>query len=110
MKWWSWVGLAVAAFLISRGNLALAAVLYLPAVAVLYVVSLWRHPHRKCRKCKGTGRQAGTMFTWGDRPCTTCGGGPRHRRWGTQFLYGGNQVWAEKTAVKARRRKARPLG
>ena len=77
-------------------------------VALAFVVSLVRHPHRRCRTCGGTGRQRGSMFTWADRPCTKCGGGPRHRRWGVQAMSRDKPVWAERAATRARERSERP--
>src|SRR5215475_925184 len=85
--------LALPALYLGHGNLVASAAFYALLVAAAYVVSLMRHPHRRCRACGGTGRHRGTMFTWGDRPCTTCGGGPRHRRWGVQAYRGDTQTW-----------------
>src|SRR5215475_12729700 len=97
--------LALPALYLGHGNLVASAAFYALLVAAAYVVSLMRHPHRRCRACGGTGRHRGTMFTWGDRPCTTCGGGPRHRRWGVQAYRGDTQTWAERAAARARRRR-----
>jgi len=100
--------LLLPALYFGHGNLAVSAALYAGLIVLAYVVSLIRHPHRRCRACGGTGRQRGAMFTWGDRPCTTCGGGPRHRRWGVQVSRPDTPTWAERAAARARKRKARP--
>jgi len=106
MIWWGI--LVLPALYLGHGNLAVSAGLYTLLVVAAYLVSLIRHPHRRCRSCGGTGRHKGAMFTWGDRPCTRCGGAPRHRRWGVQVSRGETQTWAERAAARARQRQARP--
>lgn len=105
---WRWLALAVPAVWLGHASLAGFIVIYLGLVGVAFAGSLLLHPHRKCRNCKGTGREQGAMFTWGDRPCSRCGGGPRHRRWGVQAFSGDKPVWAERNAGRARERRGRP--
>jgi hypothetical protein len=107
MTWW-WIVPVLPAFYLGRGRVADTVVFYVLFMAVCYGISLVLHPHRVCRHCKGTGRQRGAMFKWGDRPCTVCGGGPRHRRWGVQIFSREDPVWAERAAAVARKRSARP--
>lgn len=101
---------AIGAIAFSGGSLLRVFVYFVPAVGVLYWISLHRHPRRVCRGCGGTGRHRGAMFWWGDRQCTKCAGSPRHRRWGVQLFHGasGKQVWAEKAANKAKKRQSAP--
>jgi hypothetical protein len=108
MKWW--VLLAIGALVLARGAWMLAAVYFVPALGVCYLMSLHRHPRRVCRACGGTGRHRAAMFWWGDRACTKCAGSPRHRRWGVQLFHGaqGKQTWAEKAASQARQRPGAP--
>jgi hypothetical protein len=74
-----------------------------------YLVSLQVHPHRNCRSCDGTGRHSGAVWGYANRACGTCGGSPRHRRWGAQYLHASKQVRAEARAQAAGERRARPL-
>jgi hypothetical protein len=106
VRWW--LLLAVPAIWFGHSSLPRLAAIYAGFVAIAYVLSLILHPHRRCRNCNGTGREPGAMFTWGDRPCTRCGGGPRHRRWGVQVMSREKPVWAERSAVRARERAGRP--
>jgi hypothetical protein len=106
MVWW--LILAIPAFLLGRGNVVLIILFYGLFVGVAYVISLALHTNRRCRACKGTGRQKGSMFAWGDRACTTCGGQSRHRRWGAQVLYPQSKTYAERSSAKARGRRAAP--
>jgi hypothetical protein len=100
-----WLILIVPALLIGHGKLVPSLVSYAVAIAICYAVSLTRHSNRRCRACGGSGRQRGSMFTWGDRMCTTCGGQSRHRRWGAQLLYRNRRTHAERTAAEARKRR-----
>ena len=64
-------------------TLAIVALVVL-AVA-LYAVDLRRRPFTRCRRCKGTGRVAGsTSKRWG--PCPKCTGKPPRRRAGAQLV------------------------
>jgi hypothetical protein len=103
----AWILVVVAAVLIGRGHLDLTLAAFGGLALVCYLVSLLLHPNRRCRACKGTGRQRGAMFTWGDRLCSTCGGQSRHRRWGAQAFYGttGRRTLAEQRSRQARNRR-----
>jgi hypothetical protein len=100
--------LMVPAVLLGRGHAVPSLVWYAGIIAVCYVFSLALHSNRRCRTCRGSGRQRAAMFPWADRVCTSCGGASRHRRWGVQLFYSGNRTYAEKSAAKARIRRARP--
>ncbi len=106
MRWW--LALAVPAVWFGHRSIVAFLAIYGGLIGVAFIGSLFRHPYRRCRSCKGTGRQPGSMFFWSDRACTSCGGSPRHRRWGVQALSSDKPVWAERAAAKARERKARP--
>jgi hypothetical protein len=106
VRWW--LLLVVPAIILGYASTAQMVTIYVILVVVGYVVSLVLHPHRRCRNCKGTGREPGGMFTWGDRACTRCGGSPRHRRWGVRLLSPDKPVWAERSAAKAKDRAGRP--
>lgn len=106
VRWW--LLLVVPAIILGYASTAQMVTMYVLLVAAGYAVSLVLHPHRRCRLCKGTGRQAGGMFTWGDRPCTRCGGSPRHRRWGVRLFSPDKAVWAERASAKAKDRAGRP--
>jgi hypothetical protein len=104
-----WVVIVVVALVLSHGNLVVAGVIAAVPIAVFYRISLARHPFKVCRSCGGTGRTTGTMFFWSHRQCTNCGGQSRHRRFGTQRIYGDNPTWAERIASGARdSRRNRP--
>jgi hypothetical protein len=75
---------------------------------VFWLVSIWMTPFRRCRTCKGTGRQSGTLFTWANRQCPACGGAGRHRRYGVSPIYGDKQTRGEARAATARQRGNRP--
>jgi hypothetical protein len=99
--------LLVPAVLIGHGKPVPSLVSYAVIIAVCYVASLALHSNRRCRRCGGSGRQRGAMFTWGDRLCTTCGGQSRHRRWGVQAFYPQSKTYAERATAEARRRRGR---
>lgn len=103
MVWW--LVLLIPAFVLSRGKVELGILFYALFVGIAYLFSLGLHSNRRCRACKGSGRQRGAMFTWGDRPCKTCGGQSRHRRWGVQTFYPQRKTYSERTAPKARTRR-----
>jgi len=75
---------------------------------VLWLVSVWLTPFRRCRTCRGTGRQTGLMSTWGHRQCPSCGGAGRHRRYNVTTFFGNNLTRGEARAFRARSRRARP--
>jgi hypothetical protein len=99
--------LIVPALLIGHGKPVPSLLFYAVFVAVCYAVSLVRHPNRRCRTCRGSGRQRAAMFTWGDRVCTSCGGQSRHRRWGVQLFYPQSRTSAERARAEAGRRRGR---
>jgi hypothetical protein len=102
-----WLILIVPALLIGHGKPVPSLLTYVAIIAVCYVVSLGRHGNRRCRTCRGSGRQRAAMFPWADRICTSCGGASRHRRWGTQLIYRDRRTPAEDAAAEARRRRGR---
>ena len=61
-----------------------AAVLYF----VAYLISLWIHPFRKCRRCEGSGKVRDAIFTWGWSRCGRCSDGLVPRL-GTLLFAGG---------------------
>jgi hypothetical protein len=99
--------LLVPAILLGRGKPVPSLVIYAVIIVVCYVVSLARHPNRRCRTCRGSGRQRASMFTWGDRICTSCGGQSRHRRWGVQAFYPQSKTYAENARAEAGKRRGR---
>jgi hypothetical protein len=78
------------------------------AFVVLWAVSIHLTPFRRCRTCKGTGRQTGAVFTWAHRVCPTCAGSGRHRRYHVTAIYGSNLTRGERRAYAARFRRIRP--
>jgi hypothetical protein len=108
MKWW--VVLALAALVVGRGDWVVMGLVFVGGGAVLYWISLHRHPRRRCRACHGTGRHQGAMFWWGNRACTKCAGTPHHRRWGVQLFHGaaGKRTWAEERRFRATTRRGAP--
>jgi len=75
---------------------------------VLWLVSIWLTPFRRCRTCKGTGRQTGLMSTWAHRQCPNCGGSGRHRRYNVTTVFRNNLTRGEARAASARTRRNRP--
>ncbi|GAA0593990.1 hypothetical protein HPO96_06655 [Kribbella sandramycini] len=61
--------------------------LLLMAAFFLYVVSLSLHPNAKCNRCKGAGRHHGGIFSYAQRPCTSCKGRGVHPRIGRRILF-----------------------
>ena len=49
-----------------------------------YRVSLWLHPLRRCRRCRGTGKHRGAIFVRAYRLCRVCGGNGRRPRLGSR--------------------------
>lgn len=84
--------------------------LVLAAVAFggLWLVSINLTPFRRCRTCRGTGRQSGYLFTSAQRACPACGGSGRHRRYNVTTIYGSNQTRGERRARSAAQRRNRP--
>ena len=68
------------------GPTGMLIVLAVAAFAV-YVVSLSLHPNAKCNRCKGAGRHRGSVFTYAQRPCTSCKGRGVHPRLGRKVLF-----------------------
>ena len=57
------------------------------AAFALYVVSLSLHPNAKCNRCKGAGRHRGALFSYAQRPCSSCKGRGVHPRLGRRVLF-----------------------
>ena len=57
------------------------------AAFAFYVVSLSLHPNAKCGRCKGAGRHHGSLFSYAQRPCTSCKGRGVHPRIGRRILF-----------------------
>ena len=75
---------------------------------VMWLVSIWLTPFRRCRTCRGSGRLFGTMSTWAHRQCPTCGGTGRHRRYNVTTFFGNDLTRGEARASRARSRRSRP--
>lgn len=75
---------------------------------IIWLVSAWLMPFRKCRICKGTGRFYGALSTWAFKQCPSCGGTGRHRRYFVTTVFGDKLTRGEARAIKARRRRNRP--
>jgi hypothetical protein len=74
----------------------------------LWLGSVWLTPFRRCRACKGTGRQTGIMSTWAHRQCPSCAGSGRHRRYNVTTFFGNRLTRGEARALRARFRGNRP--
>ncbi|GAB3931718.1 hypothetical protein GCM10029976_036440 [Kribbella albertanoniae] len=61
--------------------------LLLMATFFMYVVSLSLHPNAKCNRCKGAGRHHGGIFSYAQRPCSSCKGRGVHPRIGRRILF-----------------------
>jgi hypothetical protein len=101
-------------WLIGAGLFAFAAppvatVLGAFVVVAGYLLSIQLHPHRSCRNCNGTGRNAGSVWAYANRMCGQCGGQGRHRRWGAQFFHRDTKVRAEARAGAAGQRRGKLL-
>jgi len=70
----------------SLGPTGMLLVLLMAAFA-LYVVSLSLHPNAKCNRCKGAGRHRGALFSYAQRPCSSCKGRGVHPRIGRKILF-----------------------
>ena len=77
--------LASAEQLPSNDGLAMLLVL-LGILAAGYVLSLVLHPLTHCRRCNGTPRSHGTVYTHAFRLCSGCSGSGRQRRFGARLL------------------------
>ena len=62
-------------------------VVLIMAACAAYVVSLSLHPNAKCNRCKGAGRHRGSIFSYAQRPCTSCKGRGVHPRLGRKVLF-----------------------
>jgi hypothetical protein len=73
-------------------HLSLRAILVLAGLALLFLaayrISLWIHPNRRCRPCKGTGKARGVIFTWARSYCRKCDGDGMVPRLGTLLIGG----------------------
>jgi hypothetical protein len=56
-----------------------------------YVLSLMLHPLTHCRRCDGTPRSYGAVYTHAFRLCSLCGGSGRQMRLGARLLGIGGQ-------------------
>ncbi|MFI5695662.1 hypothetical protein ACIA58_27675 [Kribbella sp. NPDC051586] len=61
--------------------------LLLMAAFALYVVSLSLHPNAKCNRCKGAGRHHGSIFSYAQRPCSSCKGRGIQPRLGRKLFF-----------------------
>jgi hypothetical protein len=61
--------------------------LLLMAAFGLYVVSLSLHPNAKCGRCKGAGRHHGSIFSYAQRPCSSCKGRGIQPRLGRKLFF-----------------------
>jgi DnaJ-class molecular chaperone len=61
--------------------------LLLMAAFALYVVSLSLHPNAKCSRCKGAGRHHGSLFSYAQRPCSSCKGRGIQPRLGRRLFF-----------------------
>ena len=103
---------AITAALVSlliHGGIAGWAVISVAVYALLYALSLPRRPFSSCRKCGGSGRHKGLLFTYAHRQCPTCGGSGRHRREGLVIFRNSQPTRAEVQARAAASRRNRPL-
>lgn len=57
-----------------------------------YRISLWLHPHAQCRRCGGTGKVGGVLFSWSRAWCGKCGGSGMVPRLGTLMTGWGNRA------------------
>ncbi len=77
-------------------------------LAIAYLVSLRLHPRVSHRKCNGTGRHHGAIFTWTTRKCGRCDGG-RIVRFGARY-WGPDHIRSEHATGKQAREAARDQG
>ena len=63
-------------------TLALVALLAGGVLVLSHFISVYLHPYRPCRSCKGSGIAKGSIFTFSHRACPNCGGKSRFRRVG----------------------------
>jgi hypothetical protein len=106
-----WVFLLIIAFAVGDGgthDAGLAAVITVAVGFLVWMVSVWLTPFRKCRVCKGAGRFNGTLSTWAVRQCPSCGGRGVHRRYFVTTVFGDKLTRGEARARKARTRRNRP--
>lgn len=60
-------------------------ILLILGAAVAWVIRLWLWPLARCRRCDGSGNNAGsTGRRWGN--CRTCGGTGRRERFGSRLV------------------------
>ncbi len=106
-----WVFIIAAVFFASAArthDAGTAAVITVAVAFLIWLVSVWLTPFRRCRICKGTGRFRGVLSTWAQRPCPSCGGFGRHRRYFVTTVFGEKLTRGEARARKARARRNRP--
>jgi hypothetical protein len=106
-----WVIVLTVVFAIGTANThdaGTGAVIAVAAGFIMWLVSVWLTPFRKCRICKGTGSFSGSLSTWAFRQCPSCGGSGRHRRYFVTMVFGDKLTRGETRAIKARTRRNRP--
>jgi hypothetical protein len=106
-----WVFLLVIVFIASAGrthDAGAGAVITVAVGFLVWLVSVWLTPFRRCRVCHGTGRFNGILSTWANRSCPSCGGSGRHRRYFVTTVFGEKLTRGEARARKARARRNRP--
>jgi hypothetical protein len=106
-----WVIIIAAVFFASDARTheaGTAAVITVAVAFLMWMVSVWLTPFRRCRTCKGTGRFHGVLSTWAQRQCPSCGGIGRHRRYLVTTVFGDKLTRGEARARKARARRSRP--
>jgi hypothetical protein len=57
-------------------------------VVVAYLISIRLHPLTTCRRCNGSSRHKGAVYSYGFRPCRRCKGAGSKRRLGAR-VFGG---------------------
>ena len=106
-----WVFLLIIVFAASAGrahDAGTGAVITVAIGFLVWMISVWLTPFRRCRTCNGTGRLNGMLSTWATRQCPRCGGIGRHRRYFVTTVFGDKMTRGEARAKKARARRNRP--
>jgi hypothetical protein len=101
----------IIAFVFSDGRTHQAGAAAVITVAIgflVWMISVWLTPFRKCRICKGTGRFNGALSTWAVRQCPNCGGRGVKRRYFVTTVFGEKLTRGEARARKARAHRNRP--
>lgn len=56
-----------------------------------YWASLHLHPWTRCRRCRGSSRHFGAVYSYASRACGHCGGTGRVVRLGVRLFLGGTE-------------------